>query len=147
MLAHHLLLAVLAAPDATVDWTGLLPGIPFLAVLALLWRVATWHSETDGRLKSVEVILLGDGKGNEGCASRHRALDKIIASAPDRGSMDRAFDKVRQIEDRAAEDRLQFTNSLTKMQGSIDALTGRIDRVLEERRETTNPRGRIPTER
>ena len=151
MLPHDLLLAVLAqipaaapdAPAASADWLGLLQGIPFLAVLGLLWRVATWHADTDGRLKSIEAIIFGDGKGNEGCALKHRALDKMLSDAPTRGSVNDAFQQVRALEKTANEDRQRFSVALERMEGAIEHLTQKVEELTAEVRE--RPLGRTKT--
>lgn len=152
MLAH-LLTVVLAQASAAappdpapmdIGWLFQALGpVSFFSVLGLLWKVAQWHTETGERLKSLEAIVVGDGKGSEGCALRHRALDAQIREAPSKGSVADAFEQLRALEARAAEDRQSNAVALARIESTLQALVDKLDALADGPRpigrQRTNP--------
>lgn len=147
---------VLAAADVVADlgWLGqALGGMSFFAFLGLLWRVSGWHKGTEDRLEGLEKTINGDGKANEGCALRHKQIDKVLGAVPSRDSVSDAFNAVRALEAKAAEDRQKFAEvqaqerqkfavAMERIEGVLERLEGKIDSLAEEERERRVPVGR-----
>ena len=110
--------------------------------LTVLWRVASWQSSMDERMKKIEEIVLGDGKGMEGCTKRHRELDAALREVPSRGSLGEAFDQIRTLERTAAEDRRKTAVDFEQIKGLLLSLVDKVDSLAESRsqgRTKTNP--------
>ena len=186
MLAVQLLHAVLAqAPDAAQHsspwWQILLNGTSLATFIGLVWFVATYKGKVDRvikvvtpedeekalgvRVKKLEDVVDGDGRGNPGCAARHELIDKRLSEAPSQKSMSAAFtkieeltrlltDAVQELKLQAADDRRQFEVTVEHLRGVTKRLDDRISRLLGEevaadedlpqrgpmKRQATNPR-------
>jgi hypothetical protein len=138
--------SVFAATDniGGISWEGISTIFTILvAFLTLFWRISTWKATQDERLKSLEAVVIGDGKGNEGCALRHRALESKITEVPTRRAMADAFDQIRGLQESAAEDRRRTDVALERIEGVLRALVDKVDVMMES--EGRRPLGRTKT--
>ena len=108
--------------------------------LTMLWRVASWQTVMEERMKKLEEMVLGDGKGSEGCAKRHRDIENAMRDVPSRGSLGEAFDQIRTLERTAAEDRRKTAVDLEQIKGLLLSLVEKVDLLAESR-----PQGRTKT--
>lgn len=144
----HAILVQAASPDAGGGYTvddlfKIITGTTGILLLGMLWKISAYHTATAARFERIEGLLFGDGKGNEGCAIKHRALDKLISDAPSRGSVNEAFQQVRALEKTAAEDRAEFAKvlaedrqsfkvALAELKGMVMTMTEKFDGLTRE---------------